>query len=107
MNLSQNNTPTLATVYKKDAPLATYPYSFEIYSQLDTENQPAIYQKIRVSDPSKDYSLTITVPTDNLIYHVYITTENDWPIYNLFLPDDDVARIEAKTIKKRSNIYFF
>lgn len=106
VNLSQNNTPTLATVYQSEAPITEpYPYSFEIYSGLDIQNQPAIYKKIRVNDFSKDYTLTVPVNIDNLIYHVYIATENDWPTYNLFLDDDAVARIEAKTIKKRSNFF--
>lgn len=105
--LSQNNTPTQATVYQNEAGTSDYPYSFEIYSGLDIQNQPAIYKKIRVSDFSKDYTLTVPVVTDNLIYHVFITSENDWPIYNLFLADDAVARIEGKTVKKRKplNVY--
>jgi len=100
--LSQNMTATQLTVYKKQVPSDSYPSSFEIFSGLDIQNQPAIYSKVRVNDISRDYSFVIEGLSDNLIYNIYITTENDWPLYNLLLSNEEVARVEAKTVKKRS-----
>ena len=100
--MSQNSTATELTVYLDEAPLDSYPSSFQISSGLDTQNQPAIYSKLRVNNLANDYAFMIEGLTDNLIYNVYITSENDWPIYNKLLEDKDVARVNAKTIKKRS-----
>lgn len=105
---SQNDTATDATVYQSEAPVTdVYPSSFQIYSGYDDSNQPALYSKLRVSNFANDYSFTIQGLKDHLIYNVYITTENDWPAYTMLLNNTAVARVESKTIKRRSKFLAF
>ena len=70
---------------------------------MTQDNQPASNRTVRVNDLTQDYVVNMTNLTDKVIYHVFLATENDWPKYNLLMKDPQVARIEAKTIKKRSN----
>lgn len=100
---SRNDTPTELTFYQSELPSQQFATSYQIYSGLDLNNQPVNYSKTRINDYSKDYVINISNLEDKLIYDVYITTEDDWPAYNNLLHNAAVARIDMKTLKKRSN----
>lgn len=78
--------------------------SYEIYAGLNLTNQPAISSSIRINDFSQTYTMNVTGLNDKTIYEIYITAENDWPEYNLRMNDDRIARLELKTLKRRSKI---
>lgn len=102
--LSRNNTASNATIFEYETPLdTTFQSSYQTYANLTVDNQLALNTTMRVFDVSTTYTLNITGLADKLIYHIFITAQNDWPEYNLLMADKDVARIEAKTIKIRSN----
>ena len=101
--LSRNNTASNETVQAADS-TDVYVMSYQIFRQRNFTNLPALNTSIRVNDHDQTYELNITGLADKLIYHIFITTENDWPAYNRLLGNDAVMRIEAKTLKIRSNI---
>ena len=106
MPASTNNTPTQLTVFAYEDPSTTFASSFQIYSELDTTNQPVSNTTARINDYSQEYSLTVSGLQDKLIYEVYVTFENDWPEYTSLMSNSEVARLELKTLKKRSKFLF-
>ena len=105
MALSRNDTASNETVIQSAAPPGDiYVTSYQIFSQLNYTNLPAVNTSVRVNDDTQTYQLNLTGLADKLIYRIFITTENDWPKYNKLLEDTSVQRIEAKTIKIRSNL---
>ena len=71
---------------------------------MNSTNWPAITTTVRVNDATQSYAINLTNLTNKLIYHIFITTMNDWPGFNELLADTSVERIEAKTLKIRSKL---
>jgi hypothetical protein len=99
---STNSTPSDQTYFEYEIPTATFASSYQIFSGLDPNNQPVPNASIRISDYSASYTMTVSGLQNKLVYEVYVTFENDWPKYQSLTANSEVARIEMKTLKKRS-----
>jgi hypothetical protein len=101
---SRNQTESGLTIYASEQPTIQYASCYQIQQGLNLTNQPIYSTSVRINDFSQTYTMNITGLSDKLIYEIYICAQNDWPTYNLLMADANVARLEIKTLKRRSKI---
>ncbi len=102
---SRNNTETRLTNFSYENTNLSLDYvsSYQIKNSLNQSNLPTYFSHLYVNTPSKIIEFNMTkFPYDNLIYKVYITTENCFQYYPILSDNLSVAVIEMKTMKKRS-----
>jgi hypothetical protein len=62
-----------------------------------------LIQKVHITKKGQKATINVTGLNDKLVYDVYLTAENDYPVYKQLMNNTKVARVTCKTLKRRSN----